>query len=180
MQRMLLLLTLFVFLCCQAKSQHTAPAAGTVFREACKQAGIEKKKVFLIFHASWCGWCHKMDLVMNDPSCKKFFEDNFVIRHLAVQESKEKKALENPGAAEMMASYGGGNSGIPYFLVFDAGGNLLADSKMRTAKDPAGHNMGCPSIEEEINAFSDLLKKTTQLKHTQITVIAARFRAMQH
>ncbi|MBK7374589.1 MAG: hypothetical protein IPJ02_03205 [Chitinophagaceae bacterium] len=51
----------------------------------------------LIFHASWCGWCHKMDTSLNDISVKRFFDDNFVITHITVLESKGKERLENPG-----------------------------------------------------------------------------------
>ena len=77
-----------------------SPASATdVLKEAYQQAAKENKNVFVIFHASWCGWCHKMDKSMNDPICKKFFDDNYIIRHLVVDEAKDKKNLENPGAA---------------------------------------------------------------------------------
>ncbi len=43
-----------------------------------------------------------MDAAMNEPEMKKFFDDNFVVRHLVVMEAETKKNLENPGAADMM------------------------------------------------------------------------------
>ncbi len=39
-------------------------------KESMQQAAAENKNVFIIFHASWCGWCHKMDTSMNDQSVK--------------------------------------------------------------------------------------------------------------
>ena len=53
-------------------------SATEILNEANAQAAKENKNVFVIFHASWCGWCHKMDSAMNDPVCKKFFDDNFI------------------------------------------------------------------------------------------------------
>ena len=78
------------------------PIANAVLKKAVVDAGNENKKVLLIFHASWCGWCHKMDSSLNDLSCKKFFDENFVITHITVLESKGKENLENPGGLEMM------------------------------------------------------------------------------
>ncbi len=114
-------------------AQKPVPSAKEVLTEACAEAAKENKKVFIMFHASWCGWCHKMDKSMNDESCKKYFDDNFVIRHLVVNETPEKKQLENPGAEALKTSYYGAGQGIPFWLIFDKEGILVADSKMRQA-----------------------------------------------
>lgn len=155
-----------------------AQTADVVMSEAYATAKAENKKVFVMFHASWCGWCHKMDAAMNEPAMKKFFDDNFVIRHLVVMESEGKKNLENPGAADMMKKYHGDKSGIPYWLVFDSDGNLLADSKLRAAGDgpEKGSNVGCPAAENEVAYFIEVLKKTTKLTEADLTLIAQRFR----
>lgn len=131
-----------------------------------------------MFHASWCGWCHRMDKAMNDEAVKKFFDENFVIRHLVVMESDGKKDLENPGAAEMMKKYHGDKSGIPYWLVFDSNGTLLADSKVRPegGGPETGDNVGCPASEKEVAYFIEILKKTTKLQEAELTLIAQRFR----
>jgi thiol-disulfide isomerase/thioredoxin len=156
----------------------TAQAADVIMSEAYTAAKAENKKVFVMFHASWCGWCHKMDAAMSELAMKKFFDDNFVIRHLVVMESDGKKNLENPGAADMMKKYHGDKSGIPYWLVFDADGNLLADSKLRAEGDGVekGNNVGCPATEKEVAYFIDVLKKTTKLTEPELTLIAQRFR----
>jgi thioredoxin-related protein len=74
-----------------ATAQPSAPAADELLKEAYQQAAKENKNVFIMFHASWCGWCHKMDKSINDAACKKFFADSYVICHLVVDEAKDKK-----------------------------------------------------------------------------------------
>ena len=155
-----------------------AASADAIMKDAYKTAAIEKKNVFVMFHASWCGWCHKMDSSMNDPSCKKFFDDNYVIRHLVVDELKTKKELENPGANEFRKKYHGDEHGIPFWLVFDKEGKLLADSKMRAEGDgpEKGQNTGCPATDEEVTYFIGVLKRTSQLNDVDLAIIQKRFR----
>jgi thiol-disulfide isomerase/thioredoxin len=154
-------------------------AAHDILQQAMTQAATEKKNVLIIFHASWCGWCHKMDSSINDKSCKKFFDENFVIRHLVVDESRDKKNLENPGAYELRTKYHGDNQGIPYWLIFDKDGNLLADSQARpdgAGLDSKGDNVGCPASEKEVDYFIQVLKKTSHLTSEEQAAIEKRFR----
>ena len=65
-------------------AQKAPASADEIMKEAFAVAKKQNKKVLVMFHASWCGWCHKMDTSLNDASVKKFFDDNFVIRHLVV------------------------------------------------------------------------------------------------
>ena len=115
---------------------------------------------------------------MNDPACKSFFDKNFVIRHLVVDEADGKKNLENPGSNELRAKYHGDGQGIPFWLVFDKEGNLLSDSKMRKDGDgpEKGDNTGCPAAEKEVDFFIGILKKTTSLTKDQLEIIRKRFR----
>lgn len=161
-----------------AAPNSTAPAADSVMNEAKIKAAKEHKNVFLMFHASWCTWCHKMDVSMNDPSCADYFRKNYVIVHLVVDEQKEKKHLENPGAAELKTKYHGDGQGIPFWLVFDKDGNLLGDSKMRSeGQGPdEGQNTGCPAAEPEVAHFISVLKKSSTLTPEQEEKIRVRFR----
>ncbi len=162
-----------------AKAQQPTPlSAGEILKQACQQAAKENKNVFVMFHASWCGWCHKMDKSMNDAACKKFFDDNYVTCHLVTDESMDKKNLENPGAAEMKIKYHGEGLGIPFWLVFDKDGNLLSDSKIRKEGEgpEKGDNAGCPATEKEVSFFIDVLKKTSTLNSDQLEIIRKRFR----
>src|SRR5688572_11511979 len=167
----------------KSNAQQAPASADEILKEAYLQAAKQNKKVFIIFHASWCGWCHKMDSSLNDKKCKQFFDDNFIIRHLLVFESKGKKDLENPGALEFLTSYKGNDKGIPYWLVFDKDGNLLADSKMRpegSGLDAEGDNSGCPASKEEVDHFIKVLQKTTYLNQEALGIIEKRFRQNEY
>ncbi|AOM76215.1 thioredoxin family protein [Pedobacter steynii] len=171
-----------LFLFATSYAQQPAKSADLILKEAYKQAAKEKKKVFVIFHASWCGWCHKLDTAMNDVSCKKLFDDNYVTTHLTVMENDKNKHLENPGAIELMKTYRGDKSGIPFFLIMDEKGKLLADSQIRpegASLDSPGENMGCPASKEEIIAFQKVLKKTSKLTETELGTITRRFSAIK-
>lgn len=155
------------------------PRADDIIKEACREATAGKKKVFIIFHASWCGWCRKMDTAMADPALKAFFTDNYVIRHLVVFESAGKKSLENPGAEDILKKYKAGEGvSIPYWLIFDNKGELLADSKARPGGGglETGENVGCPATAKEVEHFIEVLKKTSPLKPAQLDLIRERFR----
>ena len=161
-----------------ALSQRAPASAEEIMKDAYTVAKKENKKVMLIFHASWCGWCHKMDTSLNDASIKKYFDDNFVIRHLVVFESKGKENLENPGALEMLTKYKGSDDGIPFWLIFDKDENLVADSRMKTTANGVEKfkNTGCPASKEEVDHFIDVLKRTTSLKEDELEMIRRRFR----
>jgi hypothetical protein len=119
-----------------------------------------------------------MDSAMNDATCRPFFESNYVVKHLVVNEAKDKQHLENPGAREMLAQYGGEGHGIPYWLVFNAKAELLADSQMRppgAAPGTKGVNAGCPANEKEVAYFISVLKKTATLTATMEKNIERRF-----
>jgi len=178
-QKLILILCTLFFLHSNLDAQTTVPDAETVLKAACKNAGAEQKNVFIMFHASWCAWCHKMDTAIYDPVCRKFFEDNYVIDHLTVYENKTNKHLENPGAVDLLTKYKGNDIGTPYWMIFDKDAKLLGDSRMRGGIDfdgPPGDNVGCPAAEEEVNYFISLLKKTSSLNDEQLKVIKKRFR----
>jgi len=162
-----------------SKAQLAPLSADEIMKEAFGEAVKENKKVFIMFHASWCGWCHKMDASMDDPLCKKFFDDNFVIRHLVVMESKGKENLENPGAMDMLTAYNGKDEGIPFWLIFDKNEKFITDSRMPAPADKPGsksQNTGCPANKGEVDFFIDVLKKTTSLKNDELEIIRTRFR----
>lgn len=168
-----------VFICAafvlNAGAQQKKTAA-EILKEACVKAGKENKKVFVMFTASWCGWCHRMENSMNDEDCKKYFDENFVILHMVVDESADKKNLETPSASEMRNQYGGDGQGIPFWLVFDKDGNLVGDSMKSEEGTSTKSNVGCPAEEDEINYFLDILKKTTKVSEEQVEKITKRFR----
>ena len=180
-----LLLSLTIALTIQfANAQSAAPvlqtpaAATDVLNTAIQKAAKEKKQVLAMFHASWCGWCHKMTASLNDPSIKPYFDKNYVIADFVVYEHEGKKHLENPGAADLLKKYYNADQGLPTWLLFDAKQNLVADSQVRPAGAPFstnGENVGCPAKPEEIQHFINALKKTSKLNEKQLAEIAVVF-----
>ncbi len=151
------------------------PSASSVLNKAKAEAAQSGKNVFVIFHASWCGWCHKMDNTMNEADLKPFFQNNYVITHLTVMESKDKKDLENPGADKLLVDYHGDKGGIPFWYVIDKNGKLLADSRMDESDGKKGDNVGCPARPDEVDYFIKVLKNTSSLNDAQLSAVKARF-----
>ena len=174
MKKVVLLFVMAVIFSPATFSQEKPSSADEIMKEAMKIATKEKKDVFLMFHASWCGWCKRMDAAMKDESCKDFFDANFVTVHMVVKESSANKHLENPGANEFLAKYKGDQSGIPFWLIFDNKGTLIADSFM-TPGDLKS-NIGCPAQDNEIAAFVSKLKLAAEMSPGEENSITERFK----
>ncbi len=152
-------------------AQNKMPSAAAVLEPVYAQAAKEGKKVLLIFHASWCGWCRKMDTSLVDKAVKPLIDAHYVTAHLTVYEAKDKKHLEHPGALDLLTKHGGADQGLPYWLVLSAEGQLLAGAQSEKDK-----NTGCPATEEEVAYFISVLKKTSSLNEDQLDVVKNRFR----
>lgn len=140
--------------------------ADVVLNKALTEAKAGKKNVLLMFHASWCKWCKMMEKNMNLPETKPLFDKKFVTAYIDVQERGEKKTLENPGGQELMNKYKGENAGLPFWLILNPKGEVLADSF-----NAKGENLGSPSTPEEVATFIAKLEKTSKLKKEELQVI---------
>jgi len=119
-----------------------------------------------------------MEASLNDPSCKKMFDDNYVIAYRDVQESPGKENLQNPGAMDVLKNYNADKAGLPFWLVPDATGAPLANSEMKPAgaKLPKPEdNVGCPAADNEVAYFTNILKATSNLNDNDLAVIQKRF-----
>jgi thioredoxin-related protein len=154
--RLVLALTITVALTIVASAQTNPLSAKEVLNRAVETAKAQQKNVFIHFGASWCTWCKHLDAMLESAEVGKLFHDNYVIAHLTIQERKEKTALENPGAQELVDSAGAKGAGVPVFILFDNAGNRMATSMAM----PNGGNIGHPVTPEEIRAFEGLLEKT--------------------
>lgn len=131
------------------------PSADKVLGDAKAQAKKEHKNVLVIFHASWCGWCHKLDDMLADKTVGPLVTKQYVVVHLTVDESPNKKADENPGASAVRDSLGGGKAGLPFYAVINPKGDTLTSSVA-----PKSGNIGYPAAPEEIAYFMGMLDKS--------------------
>jgi thioredoxin-related protein len=164
------------------KSAHTVkppPAAGQIMKDAFKKAKKENKKIFLKSTASWCGWCHKMEAALADPEVAPILKTYYIISFLDIQETEKSKNLENKGGDEVINKYGGKDQGLPYWVVLDAKGKMLANSKIKEEGKPLdgleGANCGCPAETAEIDYFLRVLKNTANLNDDELQIIRKRF-----
>lgn len=131
--------------------------AREVLQAAQVKAAKEDKSVMVIFHASWCGWCKRLDKFMANEKYAPLFEKNFVVVHLDVMEHEaEKKKLENPQGDEVMKELGGENQGLPFYAFLDKDGKKIGDSLRRGTGDKL-ENIGYPAAPEEIDHFMSML-----------------------
>lgn len=144
--------------------------ADAVLNKAFTEAKTGKKNVLLIFHASWCKWCKMMEKNMDLPEAKPIFDKRFVTAYVDVQERGDKKSLENPGGQELMNKYKGENAGLPFWLILNPKGEVLADSF-----DAKGENLGSPATPEEVNAFIAKLGKSSTLSKEESQTIEKVF-----
>ena len=158
---------LFIMAISNADAQEKA---STLLENAIAKAKKENKKVFVMYHASWCKWCKLMEKNMEDASVKPFFDKSYVTIFLTVNERGDKKNLENPGAIDLLKQSKAENSGIPFWQIYDVDGKVLAD-----AFDSKGQNLGCPATESEVAEFTSKLKKTSKLTEKDRKNIAALF-----
>lgn len=178
MKKQVLIAFLMMAFVMSAMAQDKPASADEIMSKALKQARAENKNVFLMFHASWCGWCKRMDASMKDEKTKDYFNDHYVIIHMVVKESKDNKHLENPGANELLAKYKGDKSGIPFWLIFNKKGKLIEDSFMKVERngEMVDSNIGCPAQDEEVDIFVSKIDKAAKLTDSERQNITARFR----
>jgi thioredoxin-related protein len=139
--------------------------ANQVFEDAKAQAAQQHRLIFLVFGASWCGPCHRMDAFLVAPEIRQILEKYFVLAKLNVEEKAGKHPeLESPGGEDLAAKLGGANAkggvvGVPYFLFLDANGEPIVNSRRPVEGRPGGANIGYPAKPEEIDWFMTMLNK---------------------
>jgi len=118
------------------------------------QAAAQHKVIFLIFHASWCGYCKQLDKFIEAPENKEVIDKYFVVAHLTILEYGTKGNLNNAGALAVRDAAGGKNTAPPFFAFLDPSGALIVNTI-----DSKGVNIGYPVSPGEIDWFLVMLRK---------------------
>lgn len=163
----------------EKKEQAAAPdPASFVVDRASILAQKESKNVLLIYHASWCGWCKRLDKVLQQKDVAQVMGKYFVTAHLTVLETSANKKLENLGSFEMMKKHGGETAGLPFLAILDAKGKMIVNSMMKVADKEV--NMGCPYEQVEIENFLAMLRKTApKITEEEIRIVWNGFSALK-
>jgi thiol:disulfide interchange protein len=108
----------------------------------------ENTRVLVQWGGNWCGWCHRLEIWLARPRVAMIWSQAFVDLKIDQDRDVDGMTLEQ--------QYTGGKpSGIPFFVIVEPDGRVVADSFIM----PDGGNVGCPWSEEELTLFGQFLEK---------------------
>jgi hypothetical protein len=139
-----------------SRTARLAPAA-IIIERAVHASQVTRKPVFGLFDASWSPSCKRFEALISHPNFCKVLEANYVFVKLRVLERIDARGhIEHPGTEELLMKWSGLNAGLPYYVILNDNGRVIADSRAMSN----GMNIGCPGTPEEIAAFECLLKRS--------------------
>lgn len=137
-------------------------AADRIVSDAQANAASQKKNVFLIFSASWCGPCHQLDAFLQAPDMQTIFDKYFVVARVHIAEDASKHPERNtPGSDALLQKLTGNDpkdTGVPFIVFVDSTGKPIVNSD-RPSPGAAAENIGYPFLPEEIGWFMEMLKR---------------------
>lgn len=154
-------LTAVLLLATAGKVTARPPSANVILTEAQAQATAQRKDIFLIFGASWCPMCQDLEAYLREPQVAPIISRYFVIARLTTGEEYGggNPRRNNPGAAELIPTFGGVPGSVPFFAFLDAKGHLIVNSCRPVKQEAGGGNIGFPVAPYEIAWFMTMLKR---------------------
>jgi thiol-disulfide isomerase/thioredoxin len=133
-------------------AKHKLPTRNAVqmYESALAKAKAEDKRVFFILSASWCGPCRMLSRFLAPHKAE--LEKHFVFVKLDISRDEQADELQERFKESQQ-------SGVPWYCLLDAQGNVLGTSNVPTIRPQSGNtNMGFPTLPAEVEHFARLLK----------------------
>lgn len=135
-----------------------APSSKEVMAKSMADAKKGGKNVLVIFHASWCGWCHRLDKFLDTTDEGKLVKNGLEIVHITVMENDPKqKPNENEGGQAYMEELGGKDAGLPFMAIIDSKTGKMIINSLQKEGD-AKTNTGYPAAPGEVAHFMKMLE----------------------
>ena len=148
-----------VLVCLYSRADRKLTVAETILTAAQKQAKHDHKGIFLVFGASWCTPCKRLDGVLDAPANRSVIEKYFVVTRLSVAEQYGgNPKLNTPGGDKLFSRFGGPGNNVPFVVLLDHKGELIVNSNRPISEDKLD-NIGYPDQPLEILWFMTMLKK---------------------
>ena len=123
------------------------------FEEAVKLNKKEKRKMFIDFYTSWCGWCKRLTAsVFSKPEFKKWADKNVVLLELDYPKRFKLPTDIQQQNANMQQSFR--VTGFPTVWVF----NATKDKTGNYSLQALGKTGYTPSVDEFISTVSGFIK----------------------
>jgi thiol-disulfide isomerase/thioredoxin len=132
-------------------------AAQAELRRQITLSADEGKRLFLLFYASWCGYCRLFERFLADPAAAAIINREFrVAPFRALERSDSQKALQLAGADDLFTRFAKTPAqGLPFFVVLNGEGGPVA-----TSVSPAsGRNIGFPLGKGDLDTFEKILTR---------------------
>ena len=137
--------------------------ADEVLAAALAEAGRTDKLVFLHSGAPWCGWCKRLEAWMARPEIAEVLAKDFVPVKIDVDRMLGGKAIGD--------KYVDGYGGIPWIVILDPDGELMADSFNEERR-----NIGSPYYDWEIEYFGVMMRQVVRnITEAEIEAMQASF-----
>jgi thiol-disulfide isomerase/thioredoxin len=136
--------------------------AQKVLDDALSRAGAEKKRVFLHVGAPWCGWCRRLEALLDQPEIASAIEADLI----PVKIDTDRMT----GGKEVAKKYQT-SGGIPWYCVLTPDGKVVATSDIKP-----GENIGFPTEPAEVDHIVKMLTDgKSRMSDAQVEAMKSAF-----
>jgi thiol-disulfide isomerase/thioredoxin len=142
-------------------SSRDVPTADSRLKAAEATAHIQQKNVLLLFGASWCSSCHRLQSFLADPVIAPIF-DRYFVKLVVIhgEHPSDTRHQDTPGAEQLLDSLHDTNTTLPLMVVLSSNGKIIVDS-VRPNYGPRNvyANIGYPEGRYSVEWFFEMLRR---------------------